>query len=162
MEQILGIKFETQIGSHLLNETSQDYVRFGKVITHRIFLGMWLLIPKHWSYRTDVQFCSRNWSVSQIPQCTRAPSCNRNVHTCAHFGYKMVHCGIWDRCIVRFMWQVYYIYWLDVIAYPCPNSVLVYSISVSKRGSVIFCFQCWIRIPNSGSDLPGCWDILLL
>ena len=31
------------------------------------------------------------------------PFCNRNVHTCAHFCYKMVHCGIcvaalWDLC----------------------------------------------------------------
>ena len=37
--------------------------------------------------------------VAQIPQCTlpishNAPFCNRNVHTCAHLCYKMVHCGI--------------------------------------------------------------------
>ena len=43
--------------------------------------------------------------VAQIPQCTspisnNASSCNRNVHMCAHFCYKMVHCGIWDQCIV--------------------------------------------------------------
>ena len=42
---------------------------------------------------------------TQIPQCIRwishnAPFCNRNVHTCAHFCYKMVHCGIWNRGIV--------------------------------------------------------------
>ena len=34
---------------------------------------------------------------------------NRNVHTCAHFCYKMVHCVIWDTGIVGFMrwihWQ---------------------------------------------------------
>ena len=26
--------------------------------------------------------------------------------TRAHFCYKMVHCGIWDGCIVGFVWQV--------------------------------------------------------
>ena len=36
--------------------------------------------------------------ISQIPQCIRQIShnvtfCNRKVHTCAHFCYKMVHCG---------------------------------------------------------------------
>ena len=35
-----------------------------------------------------------------------APFCNRNVHTRAHFCYKMVHCGIWDWCIVGFVQQV--------------------------------------------------------
>ena len=39
--------------------------------------------------------------TSQIPQCTcpishNAPRCNRNVHTCAHFCYNVVHCGIFD------------------------------------------------------------------
>ena len=28
----------------------------------------------------------------------------KNVHTCAHFCYTMVHCGMWDCCIVQ---QVY-------------------------------------------------------
>ena len=37
--------------------------------------------------------------ISQIPQCTcpishNAPFCNRYVHTCAHFCYKMVHCMV--------------------------------------------------------------------
>ena len=40
-----------------------------------------------------------NRPVTQIPQCTsllfhNAPFCNRNVHVCAHFCYKMVHCRI--------------------------------------------------------------------
>ena len=29
-----------------------------------------------------------------------APFCNRTVHACAYFCHKMVHCGIWDWCIV--------------------------------------------------------------
>ena len=54
-----------------------------------------------------------NRPISQIPQCTspishNASFCNRNVHTCAHFCYKMVHCGIFDWCIVGFVRWVYY------------------------------------------------------
>ena len=43
-----------------------------------------------------------NRPISQIPQSIiiishNAPVCNRNVHTCAHFCYKMIHCGnLWD------------------------------------------------------------------
>ena len=49
-----------------------------------------------------------NRPMSQIPQCIwqiyhHAQFCHRNVHTCSHFCYKMVHCGIWDWCIVRFV-----------------------------------------------------------
>ena len=42
-----------------------------------------------------------------IPQYTshishNAPFCNRNVHICAHFCYKMVYCGnLWDGCIMH-------------------------------------------------------------
>ena len=48
---------------------------------------------------------------SLFPQCIRqishnAPFCNRNVHACAHFCYKMVHCGIWNWCIVGFVQEV--------------------------------------------------------
>ena len=48
----------------------------------------------------------------QIPQCIIkishiAPFCNRNVHTCTHFCYKMLHCGIWHRCILGFVRWVY-------------------------------------------------------
>ena len=40
-----------------------------------------------------------HWPVAQIPQFSNpishnAPFCNRNVHMCAHFCYKMVHYGI--------------------------------------------------------------------
>ena len=40
-----------------------------------------------------------HWPNSRIPHCTstishNVPFCNRNVHICAHFCYKMVHCAI--------------------------------------------------------------------
>ena len=51
--------------------------------------------------------------IPQTLQCIRhifhnTPFCNRNAHTCAHFCYKMVHCGIWDWCIVGCVQQVYW------------------------------------------------------
>ena len=56
--------------------------------------------------------CGSNRTISQISQCTKrishyAPFCNRNVHTCAHFCYKVVNCGIWDWCIVECVRQVH-------------------------------------------------------
>ena len=40
-----------------------------------------------------------------------APFCNRNVHMCAHFCYKMVHCVVWNRGIVGYgtgaLWDLY-------------------------------------------------------
>ena len=53
---------------------------------------------------------SGNRPVAQIPQCTspishNASFCNRNVHMCAHFCVKMVHCGIFVKCIVG-LWLV--------------------------------------------------------
>ena len=36
-----------------------------------------------------------------------ASFCNRNVLTCAHCCYEMVHYGIWDSCIVRFVQEIY-------------------------------------------------------
>ena len=46
-----------------------------------------------------------NKSISHFPQCIgqishNAAFGNNNVHICAHFYYKTVHCGIWDWCIV--------------------------------------------------------------
>ena len=48
----------------------------------------------------------------KIPQCTRtichnAPLCNRNVHMCAHFCYKVVHCGTFGRRIIEFVRWIY-------------------------------------------------------
>ena len=53
-----------------------------------------------------------NRPIPQIPQCIRQIShsslfCDRNVHTYAHFCYKMVLCVIRDWCTVRFAQQIY-------------------------------------------------------
>ena len=79
------------------------------------------------SHSTVLEFCTEhglprcycsvfaNGPNSQIPQCTsplshNASFCNRNVHKCAHFCYKMVHCTIRDLCIVGYLQQAYFKY----------------------------------------------------
>ena len=52
-------------------------------------------------------------SVAQIPQCTSSIShnasfCSRNVHMCAHFCYKIVHCGIFVWHIVGCVRGIYF------------------------------------------------------
>ena len=37
-----------------------------------------------------------------------ATLCNRNVHTHTHFCHKVVHCEIWNCCIVGFVILIYY------------------------------------------------------
>ena len=66
-------------------------------------------IISHWKTRTCLSH-TVNRPISEIPQCIgqiyhNAPFCNRNVHTCEHYGYKMMHCEIWDWCIVGFAQQ---------------------------------------------------------
>ena len=65
------------------------------------------------SIHFEMGTCFPNSPISQIPQCIRqishnVPLCERNVHTCIYFFYKMVHCGIWDWCIVGFFQQVFW------------------------------------------------------
>ena len=69
---------------------------------------------------------NRSFSLSHIPQCIRKIShnssfCNRNVHTCANFYYKMVHCGIWDWCnvgFVRLLNQLHLLILVCTVVYP--------------------------------------------
>ena len=46
-----------------------------------------------------------NWSNSQIPECTCSISHNAPFRT---FLFIMEHCGIWNRCILRFVKLVYW------------------------------------------------------
>ena len=82
--------------------------------------GQWINIdtytvhPK--TYTLSYHCCSQvlvNRPITQIPQYTspipnNVPFCDRNVHMCAHFCYKMVHCGIFVSCIVAFLRWVYF------------------------------------------------------
>ena len=84
---------------------------FGSSMVWEIFHPEMEILPCRFSYhRWKWGWCSflnhlPNRPVSQIPQCTcvishNAIFCNRNVHMCAHFCYKMLHCGIFVKCIV--------------------------------------------------------------
>ena len=69
-----------------------------------------LVIPVWITTRYCLQCGER--SIAQIPPCTcpifhNAPFCNRNVHMCAHFCYKMMHCGEFVQCIMGFVSWVY-------------------------------------------------------
>ena len=81
---------------------------------------MWLLVHaeikvvnknyKNSTFLIDIEDCCTNPTMQQS---SNAPTCNRNVHTGAHFCCKMVHCGISVWCMVGFVrwdywhWKVY-------------------------------------------------------
>ena len=62
--------------------------------THTGLMGAYLCLQEQASGHDTVV-------RKHIPQCTIL--CKRNEHMCAHFCYKMVHCGIFVCCVVRFM-----------------------------------------------------------
>ena len=100
--------------------------------------------------------------ISQIPQCMRqmshnAPFCNRNVHTCtfllqndALWDMGLLHCGIWDWCIMGFVkwvnctsagpymsnirwngspfitWNIHTYYWYTRCCIICINDINIY------------------------------------
>ena len=87
----------TLTNADLLSNGSSGTAFHGIWIKIQIFIQKWLLA---------------NIGRSQIPECICAIShhatfCNRNVHRCAHFCYKMMHCGIFVWCIVGFVRWVY-------------------------------------------------------
>ena len=75
---------------------------------------------RYFSRITDIfVWCIFKILISQVPQYIRgishnAPFCNRNVHLCAHFCYRMVHCGIFIYCIVGFVQQKYWHNFVDL------------------------------------------------
>ena len=97
----------------------------------------------------DVTTCPtitrRNRPISQMTQCIcaishSAPFCNISVHTCAHYGYKMLHCGIWHRCILGFVRWVY-------------NNVIM---TTKRRRDVVltsWCYHCIVS-PLGESTVP--------
>ena len=105
------------------------YGEIAKTVQLRCYAAQYLTCSiscvLRWNYQSTVTLiCSSiiryiihvlrcNRPISQIPQCIRqishnAPFCNRNVHICAHFCYKMLHYGIWHRGILGFVKWVYY------------------------------------------------------
>ena len=62
------------------------------------------------TYNSDVTM-DPSRKFHNAPVLRNAPFSNRNVHMCAHFSYKMVHCRIFVWCIVGFVRWVYIIRW---------------------------------------------------
>ena len=65
--------------------------------------------PTMHRFVTKPNLVAKIWPPNLITICAWLPKlvvnvsskfCNKNVYMCAHFCYKMVHCGIWDTCIV--------------------------------------------------------------
>ena len=65
-------------------------------------LTRWITTQGHNNTELYLLHKFHNPPVLYILSHNHAPSCNRNVHMCAHFCYKMVHCGIFIWCIVGF------------------------------------------------------------
>ena len=114
-------------------------------------------------------------SISQIPrvECIRqishnAPLCDRNVHTCAHFCYKVVRCGIRDWHIVG-LWDgsirtITMFHGISGYSERCYNALTCWSVnactftadfsagsgtnltSSPKRSDVMWAVSCWKKI----------------
>ena len=111
---------------------------------------MWVPPPEPptnvlWSFNEQVKCSSDFWynrPISQIPKYICAIShnaafCSSNVHMCAHFCCKMVHCGIFVWCIVRF---VRWVYWgeslpttTDTVDPPQPKKAFLYLRNTSVK-----------------------------
>ena len=135
----------------------------------------WIKWSKSWSAIDDVM---KSLSVSrptvQIPQCIRqishnVPFCNRNVHTCAHFCYKMVHCGIWDWCIMGFVKQIFRAakcYWSAVVCY--GNHLFVTDIfiifgqntEICHNLAIVFAQKLW-NLCKSGQNYRNLYNLSL-
>ena len=97
-----------------------------------------------WLYHQFLEY----HAISKIQQCFRqifhnAQLCNKNVHTYAHFCYKVAHCGIWDWCILGFVHQAY---WVVVSAYTlqCGFTFAGTSLELRQASEVILTY---INIP---------------
>ena len=100
MTSVLSILTHWSLMKHMRQWTGPEWVKWGPTVcsTLRYYPNLpWLLISRLVSQTP--QYIIRQISLD-------APFCNRNVHTYEHFCYQMVHCGIWDWCIVGFVQQV--------------------------------------------------------
>ena len=71
-----------------------------------------------------------NWQVLQIPECTSPISNNTSFRTeMCTFLFWMVHCGIWNRCILQWDWST--ISW-------CPGGAII---ATRNFDTWIFCLM---------------------
>ena len=109
-----------------------------------------------------------NRPISQIPQCTIPISYNApfpyptmhhfvtNVHKCAHFSYKMVHCGIFIPCIEGLVrWYLSH-HWGICEMVLFPAMLLVACITRGPiQGALIECNQCTLLLLATSERARG-------
>ena len=140
------------------------------MLTTREHEGFTLLAVCVWTWKsnanrripsTKCQRCSEciydmtaliNRSVEQIPQRTvpishNAPICYRNVDMCAHFGYTMVHGGIFVQGIMGFLRWIYFVSYIILCFMWDLCSVLVIIINDWEHHamSVLFYSLCTLN-----------------
>ena len=108
-------------------------------------------VKKTWSSHPRVinRTCT-NRPISPIPWCAakishNAPLYNRNVHTCTHFGSRMVHFSIPDWCIWGFVQHLYF------------SSVSHLNVTKSLQTAISFFIKMIISLWNMTCD----WKPLL-
>ena len=97
--------------------------------------------PSHKSYNECIRLITHS-----------APFCNRNEHTCAHFCYKMVHCGTWNWYIMGFVKQV------QIVSF--QKIVYIWKCCLQNCDH-LFCTQC-VKQMNSFLILTVRYQKLLL
>ena len=162
-------------------------------ISNTVFVIKRNIVYFSWSVIYDMLLLSHlvhNRPISQIPQCIRkishnATFCNRNVHTCTHFCYQMLHCGIWHRCILGFViwvysWDGLYVWNTGrnyLTHWPVGDMIVIYellSLNIFDGKSTLVqemawrhhvtCHhlsQCWPRsiLPHELMMLLSCWQL---
>ena len=139
------------------------------------------VIPRDFAESRDLGFDFANWPDAQIPQYTspishKAQFCNRNVHMCAHFCYKMIQCGIFLWCIFWDLWDgsIALEHYNDVImgamAFQITSLTIVYSTVYSgadqrNRSSASLAFvrgiHRWPVNPRTKGQLRGnCFHLM--
>ena len=95
-----------------------------------------------WRKLTWFIFCCglgpANWPKSQIPQCTSPISHNVPFRTeMCTFLFWMVHCAIWDRCIVGFVRLVYFTHILQDDS-TCTKTIILLPLSQWSNSKGIY------------------------
>ena len=98
--------------------------------------------------KTKLYIDECNWPNSQIPQCTCCISHNAPCRTeMFTFLFWMVHCGIWNRCIVGFVRLIYCNRYFDILC-------LIFIIAAYVSSSILS--QQYTSDPKETGGLASC------
>ena len=109
---IIALCVRWGVWSPAMKSENENYIPWNPYCVYTVLLLFAVLWPRVVYHQYSSGLLHRWYCrpISQIPQCIsvishNAPFCNRNVHTCGHFCYKMEHCGKWDWCVCTFLLQ---------------------------------------------------------